>query len=72
MYKRLRAALLKYLQANPVLVNTMAKHNIGLSQISVADLPSDFEFEGDRYVNGKACKTVGEYKDACDKLYGNQ
>ena len=71
MYYRLKNALLRYLDENPSLARVVSERNIPLEQISVANLPRNFKFEGDRYINGKVCKTAGEYKDACDKLYGN-
>lgn len=47
-------------------------NNSGRSVSDFSDTYNDTALSGDRYVNGQCCKTVGEYKAACERVYGPQ
>jgi hypothetical protein len=59
-----------YLAENPKIKKTLRGEP--LQSVSPSTLPAaynDVPFEGDRYVGSTCCKTVGQYKAACDKFY---
>lgn len=63
-------ALKEYLSNNPKVKKSLRGES--LESVSPSTLPAqynDVEFEGSRVVGGSHCKTVGEYKAACDKFY---
>lgn len=66
---RKEQAKLNYLNSpkGKILKEIVGRHNVPLGQVSDTVLPDDFKFDGDKYVNGKACSTVREYKAALAK-----
>jgi hypothetical protein len=62
-------AKMKYLNSpeGKALSASMIKHNIPVGQVSDTVLPDDFVFDGWKVVDGKFCKTAGEYKAAVAK-----
>lgn len=51
--------------------NTNAsQHGIVTGMTDWPSSQNDVSLSGDIYVNGKCCRTVGEYKAACAKFYG--
>jgi hypothetical protein len=70
-FKSLEDAIKDYVRKTPSVQQMLSEHGLSESNIAVTSLPSEYNsvsLGGDMYINGKACRTVGEYKIASKKF----
>ncbi len=66
--KRLRAALNKAISKDPHLKQVVGRRGMSEENVDRTILEDNYEFEGSMVVDGKFCKTAGEYKEALSKV----
>lgn len=68
MWSRIKGAILG--QELPTVGEALSREFVGASISALPESDNPILLDGDRYVDGICCKTVGEYKSAVAKKYG--